>query len=504
MLDVGCSPRRFAAMSSAAPILVWFRADLRLQDNPAWHAALTSGAPVVPVFILDDAGEGTWQLGGASRWWLHHSLASLAAALEARGAQLILRRGDTASALVELIRETGARSVYWNRRYEPAIVARDSALKADLVARGIEAMSFNGALLFEPHTIQNQSGKPFQVFTPFWRHCQTKEVAPVTPASRKPFTAPPRWPRSESLDTWKLLPERDWAAEFSTHWQPGEAGAQRRLKRFIAEVMDDYEDVRNEPARAGSSGLSPHLHFGEISPRQVWWAVHEASRASGVQPRSRGAFVFLTELGWREFAHHLLFHFPETPTTALRPEYRDFPWEPDAAALRRWQRGLTGYPIVDAGMRQLWRTGWMHNRVRMIVASFLVKHLLQPWQDGAAWFWDTLVDADLANNTLGWQWSAGCGADAAPYFRVFNPVLQGEKFDSDGEYVRRWIPELAPLGAKFIHKPWAAPADVLAAAKVRLGENYPEPIIVPTLGRERALAAFQRLKNQRRASNPTS
>lgn len=479
------------------PVLVWFRSDLRLQDNPALNAAVASGAPVVPVFILDDAGEGRWPLGGAARWWLHHSLAALDASLRPRGLRLILRRGASGEQLDRLLAETGARTVLWNRRYEPAIVARDAAIKAQLTARGVEAKSFNGALLFEPHTIKNQSGKPFQVFTPFWRHCQTLAVEPAVPLRAGPLPAPADWPESDALDAWELRPRLGWADEFPQHWQPGETGAAKRLARFIREAMDPYQDGRNLPAQDGTSGLSPHLRFGEISPRQIQAAVMEASRESGVQPRSRGAFVFLSEIGWREFAHHLLFHFPHTPEQALRPEYREFPWQPDAALLRRWQRGQTGYPIVDAGLRQLWRTGWMHNRVRMIAASLLVKHLLQPWSDGAAWFWDTLVDADLANNTLGWQWSAGCGADAAPYFRVFNPVLQGEKFDADGAYVRRWVPELAKLGAKYLHRPWEAPAEVLERAGVVLGENYPRPLVEPSAGRERALAAFAALKKAR-------
>jgi deoxyribodipyrimidine photo-lyase len=474
--------------------LVWFRQDLRLQDNPALATALARGGPVVPVFIWDEAGEGDWPPGGASRWWLHHSLTALDESLRGRGLRLVVRKGDTAEELGRLIRECSAAAVHWNRRHEPAVIARDTALKARFSEAGVEARGFNTALLFEPHVVKNKSGGPFQVFTPFWRHCLTLpvEVPAKLPAGNWP--APKSWPASRSLAELELLPRISWDTGLAQTWQPGETGAAARLRKFVAAALDAYADQRNRPDVEGTSALSPHLHFGEIGPRQVWAAVAATARGSGVFPPSRGAQVFLSEVGWREFAHHLLFHFPHTPAQPLREEFTRFPWRKDAAQLRAWQRGRTGYPIVDAGMRQLWHTGWMHNRVRMIVASFLVKHLRIPWQEGAAWFWDTLVDADLASNTLGWQWTAGCGADAAPYFRVFNPVLQGEKFDAAGEYVRRWVPELARLPARWVHRPWEAPADELKAAGIRLGQDYPVPMVDHAAARAAALAAFQGLR----------
>jgi deoxyribodipyrimidine photo-lyase len=443
--------------------LVWFRQDLRLQDNPALAAAIARGEPIIPVFIQDEAGEGDWPPGAASGWWMHHSLAALDASLRERGSRLILRRGDAAAVLADLIKSTGATALYWNRRYEPAAIARDTAIKAavaggaDPVASGprLEVKSFNASLLFEPHTIRNKSGGPFQVFTPFWRHCLTLPVDEPTKLRAGALPAPARWPKSERAEVERVDPntlaleERPevrsfhlsdgWTKGLAQTWQPGEAGAQAQLKRFVR-AMAAYADGRDQPATDATSRLSPHLHFGEIGPRQIWAAVRAQGKGAGVFPPHRGGQAFLHEIGWREFAYHLLYHFPATPRQPLRAEFAAFPWRREARQLRAWQRGWTGYPIVDAGMRQLWATGWMHNRVRMIVASFLVKHLRLSWQEGAAWFWDTLVDADLAANTLNWQWSAGCGADAAPYFRIFNPILQGQKFDPAGEYVRRWVP----------------------------------------------------------------
>ena len=483
-------------MSNTTPVILWFRQDLRVQDNAALHAALGRGGAVVPVYILDDAGEGEWAAGGASRWWLHQSLAALDASLRARGSRLLLARGDSVSVLTDLVAETGAGAVYWNRRYEPAVIARDKAIKAGLSAAGVEAKSFNSALLFEPHAIANKQGNPFQVFTPYWRHCLTQTVAEPVAIKAGAWAAAAKWPASLALDELGLLPKIKWDAGFYEAWQPGEDGARKQLKAFVARAMAAYEDTRNLPATAGTSRLSAHLHFGEIGPRQIWAAVRGVSKDSGVFPSSRGAQVFLTEVGWREFAHHLLFHYPHTPTQPLRENFNRFPWakDPGGAKLRAWQRGRTGYPIVDAGMRELWHTGWMHNRVRMVVASFLVKHLRLPWQRGAEWFWDTLVDADLAQNTLGWQWSAGCGADAAPYFRIFAPVTQGERFDSAGEYVRRWVPEIAKLPDKYLHAPWTAPANVRAFAGIE--GNYPEPIVDHAKAREEALAAFKTLRGR--------
>ncbi|MBI5424918.1 MAG: deoxyribodipyrimidine photo-lyase [Opitutae bacterium] len=477
-----------------AHTIVWFRQDLRLQDNPALLAAVQRGA-VLPVYILDEAGEGRWPMGGASRWWLHHSLAELGAALRERGAPLVLARGESGAVLRALVKQSGADAVYWNRRYEPAAIARDATIKAELCAAGVDAKSFAASVLFEPHTVKNKSGGPFQVFTPFWKHCLTLDVPEPVKLSAGKFAGPPKPVRSLELGEIGLLPAIPWDAGFRDAWEPGEAGAAKRLTKFVSDAMERYADERNLPDREGTSALSPHLHFGEISPRQIWSAVRALSRDSGVFPASRGAQVFLSEVGWREFAYHLLFHFPHTVEAPLRAEFAAFPWRKDAAQLRAWQRGRTGYPIVDAGMRQLWTTGWMHNRVRMIVASFLVKHLRLSWQEGAAWFWDTLVDADLAANTLGWQWTAGCGADAAPYFRIFNPILQGAKFDANGDYVRRWVPELARLPAEFIHAPWEAPPLELSAAGVVLGKTYPKPLVDHGEARAAALAALQTLRN---------
>jgi deoxyribodipyrimidine photo-lyase len=480
---------------SASPGILWFRQDLRLRDNAALREALLTSGPVIPVYILDDEGEGRWQPGAASRWWLHHSLAALDLSLRERGSQLVLAQGDSLDVLQKIIRGTGASAVYWNRRYEPATIARDKVVEAKLTAIGIDARSFNSALLFEPATIANKQGGPFQVFTPFWRHCLTRSVQEEIPASRRSLVAPKKWPPSLALAQLQLLPKLSWADGFSEIWEPGEAGAKKRLKRFISTTVAGYSEARDRPDEEATSRLSPHLHFGEIGPRQIWSAASALSEDSGVFPVNGGVQRFLTEIGWREFAHHLLYHFPDTPEKPLRKKFEHFPWAEDVggAKLRAWQQGLTGYPIVDAGMRQLWQTGWMHNRVRMVVASFLVKHLRLSWVQGAAWFWDTLVDADFASNTLGWQWSAGCGADAAPYFRIFAPVTQGEKFDPKGEYVRRWVPELAKLPAKFIHRPWEAPTEVLAKAEIRLGGNYPRPIVDHAQARAAALAAFKSL-----------
>jgi deoxyribodipyrimidine photo-lyase len=480
----------------ATPTILWFRQDLRLADNAALAAAIARGGPVLPVYILDDAGESRWRPGGASRWWLHHSLEALGRSLEVRGSRLLLARGDSLAALRALASETGAGAVFWNRRYEPAGRARDTAVKTALRAGGLDARSHSSALLFEPHAVANKQGRPFQVFTPFWRHCLSLSVPMPVPAPDGKLPAPDRWPESRPLDALGLRPRVPWDAGLRSAWTPGEAEAARRLREFLASRVDRYDTDRDLPAVDGVSGLSPHLHFGELGPRQVWQAARELGGDTGVFPTSRGVTRFLAEIGWREFAHHLLYHFPETPERPLRAEFAAFQWAPDPGGRRlaAWRKGGTGYPIVDAGMRQLWETGWMHNRVRMVAASFLVKHLRLPWTEGAAWFWDTLVDADLASNTLGWQWSAGCGADAAPYFRIFAPVLQGEKFDPEGVYVRRWVPELARMPRAWVHRPWEAPEAVRRSAGVALGETYPAPIVDHARARAEALEAFRSLR----------
>jgi len=470
------------------PALIWFRRDLRLADNPALIAACRHPA-AVPVFIWSPKEDGNWAPGAASRWWLHHSLSALANALEAEGSQFIIRKGPSLGTLLQLARETGARSIYSNRLHEPLALQRDTHVAAGLQHAGIRHESFDASLLFEPWEIHSRDGNPFQVFTPFWRTC----LAPGEPGDPAPkprsIPAPARWPCSLALDELELLPRLRWADGFHKVWRPGEKAAHGKLSDFLRGNLAGYPEGRDLPAEAGTSRLSPHLHYGEISPRQIWQAVQDRVRRSGPANQA-AAGAFLRQLGWREFAHHLLYHFPFTPEQPLRANFSKFPWRKDAKTLKVWQKGLTGYPLVDAGMRELWETGWMHNRVRMIVASFLVKDLLLPWQSGADWFWDTLLDADLANNTLGWQWAAGCGADAAPYFRVFNPVLQGEKFDPSGDYVRRWVPELKPFAAKWIHKPWIAPAEI------RKTVNYPLPTVNHAEARDRALEAFSFIRTR--------
>ncbi len=475
------------------PSLVWFRQDLRLADNPALQAALDRGAGVVPVYILDESDEGKWRAGGASRWWLHHSLAQLDLSLRERGLRLVLARDKAEHALRGLARSTGARALFWNRRYEPASVARDTRIEAGFTAAGVQVWVGNSGLLFEPSSIANRQGGPFQVFGPFWRRCLELPVAAPVRIRGGTWRAARRWPASLKLEELELLPRSRRDAGLAESWTPGEAAGARRLRRFARRAVEDYATGRDRPDRDGTSQLSPWLHFGEAGPRQVWAAVRARAADSGLFPPDRGSGAFLAEIGWREFAHHLLWHFPASPDAPLREQFSRFPWaaDPGGRKLRAWRRGMTGYPIVDAGMRQLWRTGWMHNRARMVAASFLVKHLRLPWTDGAAWFWDTLVDADLANNTLGWQWSAGCGADAAPYFRIFSPVRQGQRFDPEGAYVRKWVPELARLAARHIHAPWEAPAGVLAAAGIRLGREYPRPLVDHAEARAAALAAFR-------------
>ncbi|MBL9136586.1 MAG: deoxyribodipyrimidine photo-lyase [Verrucomicrobiales bacterium] len=478
--------------NESSPVLVWLRADLRLADHPAFQWALRMGGPVIPVFVWAPEEEAPWQPGAASRWWLHHSLAALAASLTERGSRLILRRGPTLQALRALVKETGAKAVVWNRRYEPAVIARDTRIKEALKSDGLAVESFNASLLCEPWTVRKKDGGPFQVFTPYWKACLELLNPGPAPGSSAPsaFTSPRAWPKSEPIEALELLPKIPWDAGMAASWKPGEAGALVQARRFVEHAVLAYGDDRNRPDHEGTSRLSPYLHFGEISPGRVWQKAHEAATKAGVAPPVFRSWQFLAELGWREFAYHLLYHFPETPERPLRRDFENFPWRRNPVGLKAWQRGRTGVPLVDAGMRQLWATGWMHNRVRMVVGSFLVKNLLISWQEGAQWFWDTLVDADLASNTLGWQWVGGCGADAAPYFRIFNPVSQGQKFDPNGDYVRRWIPELSRVPAEYIHAPDEAPADLLARAGVTLGREYPQPIVEHRAARMAALEAF--------------
>ena len=462
-----------------ATTLLWLRNDLRLADNPALAAAIEEGN-VLPVFVLDPAAE----TGGASRWWLHHSLAALEADFAARGGRLVLRRGDAAAIIPALAREIGAVAVHAGRAHEPWLREADRRVAAALQEAGIGFHRRRSALMFGPERITTRTGGVYGVYTPFSRAC-FDAFAP-----RPPIPAPARLaaagdPGGDRLGDWGLLPVKpDWAGGLRASWTPGEAGARARLDAFLADGFGEYDRQRDLPGIAGTSGLSPHLHWGEIAIDAVWLA---AVAAPG---RDAARQTFLKELIWREFAAYLLWHTPDLATRPMKAQFAAMPWRESAADLAAWQRGRTGVPIVDAGMRQLWQTGWMHNRVRMIVASFLVKHLLLPWQAGERWFHDCLVDADAASNAASWQWVAGSGADAAPYFRIFNPVLQGRKFDPDGAYVRRFVPEIANLPDKYLHAPWEAPEIVLRGAGVRLGASYPRPVVDLAEGRERALAAF--------------
>jgi deoxyribodipyrimidine photo-lyase len=488
---------------SSAPVLIWFRLDLRLADQPALAAARQRGGPVIPVYIAAPDEDGDWPPGAASNWWLHQSLAALAGSLHAIGSRLVIRRGASLPVLRALAKETGAQTVLWNRRYEPAAVARDRQIKADLRADGLTVESFNSALLFEPWTVANQSGRPFQVFTPYWHRClKSDDPAKPLPAPRS-IPTPSLWPASEPLESLGLDPQHSWTDGLSRAWQPGEIGAGRSLRRFCERRFEPYPEARNRPDLDGTSRLSPHLHFGEISPRQIWHNVKAMAEKGGLPTATWRQSQFLAEIGWREFAHHLVYHFPSTPAKPLRPDFARFPWRRNSGWLRAWQQGRTGYPIVDAGMRELWTTGWMHNRVRMITASFLVKDLLIDWREGARWFWNTLVDADLASNTLGWQWSAGCGADAAPFFRIFNPTAQGQKFDPNGDYVRRWLPKLARLPSAWIHQPSDAPLSIRRTAGVELDQTYPAPIVRHAIAREVALEALARIKKRGAAAPRT-
>ncbi|MHC8508461.1 MAG: cryptochrome/photolyase family protein [Rhodospirillales bacterium] len=479
------------------PVIVWFRDDLRLADNPALAAAARAGCPVLPLYILDEETPGLRPLGGAARWRLHHSLKSLAADLSAhginRGLKLILRRGAAKAVLAELCAGTQARAVYWNRRYDAAAIECDTAVKTDLKAAGAACKSFQGFLMAEPWTIRTKQGGFYKVFSRFWdAFCaQGRTQGRAEGGPERPLGAAPRLNaadveiESDDLDSWGLLPAApDWAEGLRETWTPGESGAHAALDNFL-EHAAGYGAARDLLGAPGVSNLSAHLRFGEIDPRRVWFAVLDRLGPGAA------ADAFLRQLAWRDFAWHVLHHVPSLPTAPLDARFENFPWAEDEDLLNAWRRGRTGYPTVDAGMRELWRTGAMHNRARMICASFLVKHLMQPWRAGEAWFWDTLVDADLAANTFNWQWTAGCGADAAPYFRIFNPTLQGRKFDADGAYVRRWIPELMGAPDKWLHEPWNAPESVRDEI-TRAG--YPPPVVDHKYARERALAAFQKLK----------
>lgn len=470
----------------STPNIVWFRRDLRLTDNPAWNAALRTRRPVIPLYIHAPREEGRWPRGAASRWWLHHALTDLRNQLAAIGTELVIRSGsDSLAILREIINQSGASHVFWNRCHDPAIIKRDTAARQHLTAAHVTVQSFNGSQLLAPHKLRNKSGNPFQVFTPFWKHCLTHNVPQPDTATETPL---PHHTTGGSVDGLRLLPTHPWADGIAGFWNPTRQGAEELLEKATHKATP-YPDTRDLPAADGTSRLSPYLHFGQISPREFFHTIR--SGTTDVETADTG---ILRQLYWREFSAHLLYHFPHSQDTALKPEYDAFPWHFDETLIRAWQNGLTGFPIVDAGMRQLWHTGWMHNRVRMIAASLLVKHLLQPWQEGARWFWDTLVDADLPNNTMGWQWIAGSGADASPYFRIFNPIIQGKKFDPAGTYIKTWLPELQHVPPKHIHTPWEMPPSELQAAKVTLGKTYPHPVTTHPDGRKNALNAYAQFK----------
>ncbi|MFZ5679473.1 MAG: deoxyribodipyrimidine photo-lyase [Bradyrhizobiaceae bacterium] len=480
--------------SSASPLIVWFRDDLRLSDHPALHDAAQTGAPLVCLYILDEEGNPQHgrPIGSASRWWLAQSLRSLQGGLTARGQSLTLRRGRPARVIADLAQEIRASAVHWNESDIPGEAATEREVTIALDRIGVASRSFPSDLLVRPASLRNKEGRGLRVFTPFWKRILSLGDPPQPLPAPKALTAGPKI-ATDDLASWNLEPTRpDWASGLRETWTPGETAAQKRLKDFLDNDIASYASLRDRPDRDATSRLSPHLRFGEISPRQVW---HSASFAAAGKPAiSSSVAKFLSELGWREFSRHLLFDHPQLAERNLQSSFDAFPWKRDGKALRAWQRGRTGYPIVDAGMRELWHTGIMHNRVRMVVASFLVKHLLIDWRDGEKWFWDTLVDADPGSNPASWQWVAGSGADAAPYFRVFNPILQGEKFDPDGAYVSKWVPELARLPAKLMHQPWEATPMELAAAGVTLGKTYPEPIVDHKAARARALAAYAKTR----------
>lgn len=462
-------------VSGAKAVLLWYRLDLRVSDHPALEAALATGLPMVPVFIWDPESEGPWAPGRNSRWWLGRSLEALDADLRARGSRLLFREGETGALLRSLAEETGAEEIHYSRRYEPLVEKHEARVGKSLRAAGLRMVRHRGNLLREPETLRTQGGTPFKVFTPFWKsHLFMGEIAPPLLAPRS-LPAPARWPESPAWTKVRRILAKDGEAAtpgLEAHWSPGSAGAESALKLFLKDALEDYPEYRNIPAAPGTSRLSPHLHFGEISPRMVFHALSPSGGLDGRLARSEAASVFRKELGWRDFAHHVLVNFPHTSDQPLRPEFSAFPWRKSKATLDAWRQGRTGFPFIDAAQRELLATGYMHNRSRMATASFLVKDLLIPWQEGARWFWDLLVDADLAQNSLNWQWVAGCGADAAPYFRIFNPQSQGERFDPHGDYVRRWVPELAT------------------------GDGYPAPMVDHAKARDLALAAFRSLSGK--------
>ncbi|GAB4166464.1 MAG: deoxyribodipyrimidine photo-lyase [Rickettsiaceae bacterium] len=477
-------------MTSNITTIFWFRQDLRITDNLGLFEATKKG-PVMPIYILDDLNCGPFKMGGASRWWLHNSLTNLNKTL---GNKLNVYYGDSQEVLLKILASNNVGAVYWNRCYEPWRIRSDSKIKAHLRNINIECKSFNGSLLWEPWKVTKNDGTPYKVYTYFYRKGCLQAAAPREPLPKPAkLTLVQDQANSNIINTLGLLPDKKWYKQIQEHWHIGEEAAQRRLTEFLDNNISGYKENRNYPCKLNVSRLSPHLHFGEISPNQVWY---KAQTKEAIKPLMQEDIAsFLSEIGWREFSYYLLYHFPDLPTKNFQPKFDRFPWKDNIVFLKAWQKGQTGYPIVDAGMRELWQTGYMHNRVRMIVGSFLVKNLLLDWRHGENWFWDCLLDADLANNSASWQWVAGSGADAAPYFRIFNPVTQGEKFDPDGKYTLRFVPELSKLPIKFLFKPWEAPNEVLKAAGIVLGKTYPKPIVNLQHSREQAIMAYNLLSS---------
>lgn len=475
------------------PVLVWFRRNLRIRDNPQIHTAVETGRPIVPVYIFDESS-GLRPPGDGTRWWLHKSLERLSEDLSAHGTALTLRHGPAGDIIPALARETGADEVYCDKAYDPPTAARDDRLERSLAAQGVRLVSLNASLLFEPDEIRNRNGEPYQVFSAFWRALLAKEPAaalPPTPGKFPALPQPPKGLRLADIDVQKTYPGR--TAGLEERWGPGETGAQQTFRTFLSFNLTRYAGSSDMPGAASTSRLSPHLAFGEIGPRQVWHAIHHRLESDGAFNRET-ALAFLRELAWREFNYGLLQRHPDMAHNNINANFDRFPWRSDEAGFRAWQEGRTGYPIVDAGMRELRQTGWMPNRVRMIVASFLSKHLLIDWRHGEAWFWDMLVDADPANNPANWQWVAGSGVDAAPYFRIFNPIRQSETFDGEGVYTRRWVPEVSDLPARYLHRPWAAALKTRTSAGLRLGETYPAPMVDHAAARRRALDAYNAIR----------
>ena len=470
------------------PSILWFRVDLRLSDNPAFQKAIELGKPIIPIYILDDVDANNRKLGVASKWWLHNSLQSIHSELEKIGSKILFFRGNAEDVIKKIIEETNADTVLWNRRYEPWAVKRDKSIKENLISQSKNVFSFNGSLLYEPWEIKSKIGNPLKVFTPFKRALLNK--GDVFEVSKSPNTikSPSLWPSSLNVDDLDLVKNKSWTNKFANSWKPGSKTAKAKLISFKENKIRNYNKDRDIPSVLGTSKLSPHLRFGEISPKEIFIAMNDLEENDGV-------LTYKSEIIWREFAHNLLWYFPDIHEKPIKKEFSKFTWDNSQSNFDLWTKGMTGYPIVDAGMRELWSTGWMHNRIRMVTASFLTKHLLLPWQMGEKWFWNTLLDADPASNTSGWQWVSGSGADAAPYFRIFNPIIQGQKFDPKGEYVKKFIPELNNLPSKFIHEPWKADSALLKKSDIKLGETYPLPIVDHKFARERALKKYEEIRN---------